>query len=154
MYLIDESFSRHDGFINTGFFCTCKKFHAFAEPSLGFQIQGRVRNMYSWMYMQISIEKSPFFSFCKWSHVWFQKYLCTESKKRLVEKKIVCPPFYYNDSPVGWPRPKYSVKVLVTKSLKTYFVKLHGVKNCISYAHHYNPLLISNYSRSYINRGL
>ena len=47
------------------------------------------------------------------------------------------PPFYYNDGPVGWPRPKYSVKVLVTKSLKTYFVKLHGVENCIPYAHHY-----------------
>ena len=61
MYLIDESSSRHDGFINTGFFARAKNYHAFAEPSLGFQIQGRVRNMYSCMYMQISIEKSQFF---------------------------------------------------------------------------------------------
>ena len=40
MYLIDESSSRHDGFINTDFFARAKNYRAFAEPSLGFQIQG------------------------------------------------------------------------------------------------------------------
>ena len=84
VYLIDESSYRHDGFINTGFFARAKNYHAFAEPSLGFQIQGRVRNMYNMLYRQISIEKSSFF--LSVNGVLFDLRII------YVESTLVCPP--------------------------------------------------------------